>query len=177
MATPPQNYNAAPTAAQFLADYPEFDTSDQTDPNAVVFSPSAITYWLNQAVLLLNLQRFGQQYYMAVELFIAHNLALEAWSSQGGNQTIPGISKGMIAASASGDVSVTYDNEAVLELEAGHWNNTTYGTRLKRLINMAGAGPLIVGVPGCRGSTFPGGSAGAWCGPWPWNFPSPNGPG
>ena len=160
----------APTVAQFLADYPRFDTSEVSDPNAVQFGSDALQYWLNFAVLTLNQSRFGTLYYTAVELFMAHNLALDAWSEQGGNQTIPGLAKGPIAASASGDVSVTYANAATLELDAGHWNYTTYGQRLIKLIRLVSAGPLYVGSGGCPGPF----NGPAWAGPPFFNFPNPD---
>src|SRR5580693_5621022 len=99
--TPNANTTVAPTAEQFLLDFPRFDTSAVTDPNAVQFSPDAIAFWLNFASLTLNAQRFGSLYYLTVELFVAHNLALEALSEQGGDQTIPGVTKGAIASSAA----------------------------------------------------------------------------
>ena len=165
---PVGNTSVAPTAAQFLADYPKFDTSQDTDTNALQISPESIQYWLNMAVLLLNQSRFGTMYYMACELFIAHNVALEAWAEQGGDQTPPGISKGMIAGSSSGDVTVTYNNLAVLELDAGHWNNTVYGTRFIKLCRLVSAGPLQVGG-GCLGGPA------AWAGIPIFNFPNPSG--
>jgi hypothetical protein len=168
----PQNYCIAPTSDQFLADYPEFDTSEQDDPTALQFSPSAINYWLTQGTMLMNAQIWGSQYYMAVELFMAHNLALEAWSAQGGDQTIPGLAKGMIAAASAGNVSVTYNNAAVFEEGAGHWNMTTYGLRLKRLIQLIAPAGLFIGAGGCYGNPLTNGAF-AWSGPWPWNFPNP----
>jgi hypothetical protein len=121
------------------------------------------------AVVMLNQSRWGNMYYTACELFVAHNVALEAWSEQGGDQTVPGIAKGSIAASSGANVTVTYNTAATLELDAGHWNFTTYGIRLKRLINIMGAGPLYVGG-GCGGRF---GSMGAWAGPWAFNAPNP----
>jgi hypothetical protein len=169
-ATPIANPSIAPTVAQFLADYPKFDTSQVSDPNALQFSPESIAYWLQMATIMLNQAIFANLYYMACELFVAHNVALEAYSEQGGDQTVPGITKGAIAASASGDVSVSYNNAAVLELDAGHWGYTTYGGRLLRLIRLVGAGPLQV-----TGGCCPGPNNGpAWQGPFPWNFPNPN---
>lgn len=173
---PVGNTTVAPTVAQFIADYPEFDTTVQTDPNALQFNPSAIQYWLNFAQLVLNQGLWGSMYYAAVEMFAAHNLALEAWTAQGGDQTVPGIAKGMIAAGSSGDVSVTYNNQGVLALDAEHWNFTVYGIRMIRYIRMFGAGPRQIGigcpppgwfqfVPGCA----------PFSGPPVYNVPNPSG--
>jgi hypothetical protein len=167
---PPGDTTIAPTAAQFLADFPEFDTSGVTDPDAVEFGLSGINYWLNFAVQTLNACMWGTWYYTACELFVAHNLSLEAWSTQGGNQTIPGIAKGPIAATSSGDVSVSYNNVAVLELDAGHWGYTIYGGRLLRMIRLIGAGPRQV-TGGYYGGALNGP---AWSGPPFFNFPNPS---
>jgi hypothetical protein len=150
-------------------DFPRFDTSAVTDPNAVQFSSDAIAFWLNFASLTLNAQRFGSLYYLAVELFVAHNLALEALSEQGGDQTIPGVTKGAIASSAAGNVSVSYNNAAVLELDAGHWNWTSFGIRLIKLIRLVCAGPLQVTGGGCQGPY----NGPAWNGVWCFNVPNP----
>jgi hypothetical protein len=159
----------APTAAQFLADFPRFDTSAVTDPSAVQFSPDAIAYWLQMASIQLNQQYLSTLYYLATELFVAHNLSLEAYAEQGGDQTIPGIAKGMIAASGSGDVSVSYNNAAVMELDAGHWNYTIYGQRFIKLIRMTCVGPLQVTGGGCPGPN----NGPAWPGPWVYDIPNP----
>jgi hypothetical protein len=166
---PPGDLTQAPTVANFLADYPRFDTSAVTDPNAVQFGADAVQYWLTMAVQLLNQGRFGTLYYMAVELFVAHNLALEARAEQGGSQTIPGIITGAIAATASGDVSVSYQNAVTMELDAGHWNFTIYGIRLIKLIRLVSAGPLQVTGGGCPGPF----NGPAWQGIWNFNFPNP----
>ena len=166
---PPGDTTVAPTASQFLEDYPAFDTSETTDSNAVQYSTSQINYWVNLASLMLNQPRFGNLFYVACELFAAHNLALEAWAEQGGDQTIPGISKGAIAASASGDVSVSYNNATTFELDAGHWNYTVFGQRLIRMIRLVSAGPLQVTGGGCPGPF----NGPAWQGVWSFNFPNP----
>jgi hypothetical protein len=159
----------APTTAEFITDFPEFDTTTQQDPNGIEFGPSALNYWLQVAIITLNQSIWGNLYYTACELFMAHNLALEAWASQGGAQTVPGIAKGPIAASGAGDVNVAYDNAASLELDAGHWNYTMYGQRLIRMIRLVGVGPLYVGG-GCCGPPY---SGPAWPGPWCFNIPNP----
>ena len=162
-----QDTTIAPTVEQFLADFPRFDTSGATGEGAVQFGPDAINYWLNFAVLSVNHARFGTWYYTAVELFMAHNLALEARAEQGGDQTIPGLIVGAIASTASGDVSVSYNSMANFELGAGHWNLTIYGLRFIRMCRMVAAGPIQI-TGGC------GWGGGAWSGPPFFNFPNPN---
>jgi hypothetical protein len=172
---PSGNTTVAPTLAQFLADFPEFNTTVSVAP-ALQFSPAAIQYWLNFAQLVLNQGLWGSMYYAAVELFAAHNLALEAWATLGGPQNVPGIAKGMIAAKSAGDVSVTYNNQGVLATDAEHWNFTIWGMRLIRYIRMMGAGPRQVGV-GCAPPGWfqfvP--SGGCYSGPPVFNYPNPSG--
>jgi hypothetical protein len=165
----------APTIAQFFQDFPEFNTATATG-NVLQFNPNAVQYWLNLAVLCLNAGLWGNMYYWAVEMFAAHNLALEAWAVQGGPLNVPGIAKGMIASRSAGDVNTTYNTQATLAADAEHWNFTIWGIRLIRYIRMIGAGPRQVGigcsppgwfqfVPGCA----------PYSGPPVFNVPNPSG--
>ena len=82
---PPGNTTVAPTAAQFLLDFPAYDV-----PGNPVYSAASIQFWLNWGALLLNAPRFGASYYYCLELFVAHNLSLVAWDTQGsGSGAIP----------------------------------------------------------------------------------------
>lgn len=172
---PPGNTTIAPTLAQFLIDFPEFNTATATG-NALQFNPNAIQYWLNFAQLVLNQGLWGSMYYAAVEMFAAHNIAIEAWAAQGGPQSVPGIAKGMVAGKSAADVSITYNNQAVLAADAEHWNFTIWGMRLIRYIRMFGAGPRQVGV-GCPPPGWfqfvPGCSP--YSGPPVFNVPNPSG--
>jgi hypothetical protein len=162
---------AAPTVAQFQLDFPEFAVA-----GVPVLGAPSIQFWLNFALTLLNQCRFGSFYYYAVELFVAHNLALEWWSTQGGPGTVPGVAKGSIASTAAGNVSVAYNTAAVVELDAGHWNYTIYGQRLIRYIRMAGAGPIYVGVGNLSANSWFqfALAGGAWEGPPVFNYPNPS---
>lgn len=123
----------------FRADFPEFD-------DTCLFPNSTVTYYLNLAGLLLNGCRWGNLLDTATELFIAHNLVLEAiaqnTASFGG---IPGLQVGALQAKELDKGSVTYDVDASIEPGAGHWNLTTYGGRFIRLVSLVGAGPIQVG--------------------------------
>lgn len=167
---PLSNPTGAPTAAEFLADFPEFAPTAQ---GTSIFATSSIAYWLQVAVYTIsNSTRWGNLYYTAIELFVAHNIALEAWAAQGApqnQQLIPGIAKGPIAGKSAGDVSITYNNAAVMDPAAQHWNFTVYGIRLWKLIQMVGMGPIQVGPQGCAGPN----SGPAWEGPWCFNVPNP----
>jgi hypothetical protein len=154
------------TIAQFRSDYPEF-----ADPG--VYPDSAIRYWLAFAKLLLNPSRWCDMLGNATELYVAHNIQIEAQAQQTAlKQGWPGMSKGAVTGETAGSVTVSYDAAVTLEEKAGHWNLTVYGTRFIRLAWMFGAGPIQIGPSffGLAGSgsgigffAFPG----AWVGPWP----------
>jgi Protein of unknown function (DUF4054) len=134
------------TDAQFRADFPEF--SDKTK-----YPANAFTYWATVATLLLNPVRWGSVLLMGMELFIAHNLFLEAQAFQtdkvGG---WPGISKGAINNESAGEVTVSYDTVSALEADGGDWNLSVYGTRFLRWARMAGSGGMQIGPCGAGGS-------------------------
>jgi len=150
---------------QFIADLPEF-------ANATTYPESGFTYWSNMAGLLLNGARLGlsactgewiddtplQLYDIATEMFVAHNLVLEKMAQDAANRgNPPGDKVGPTASKSVGSVSVSYNTEAGIEPNAGHWNLTTFGTRLMKLYRLAGAGPIHVGGGyGCGVAGWPG---------------------
>lgn len=147
------------TSAQFRADFPEFSST-------AVFPDSGVNYWLNIATLMLNASRWGNLLDLGTELFIAHNIVLEAQAQQtstvGG---LPGLNRGAISAESVDKVSLSYDTNATLELEAGHWNLTVFGTRFIHLSRMMGAGPIQVGAGCGLGVAGAVSGSGAWPGP------------
>ena len=164
--------------SDFRSDLPEFSDTTQ-------FPESALTYWMNLGLLMLNQSRWGvagaggtsarTEYDMGLEMFMAHNITLEAQAqNQVGVGGIPGPAQGPVTSKSAGDVSISYNTEAAIELEAGHWNNTVYGQRFIRMARMYGAGCIQVcdwsAAWTCIGNG--GGPAGAWPGPpigWiPW---------
>jgi hypothetical protein len=143
------------TNAQFRIDYPEF-----TDP--VKYPDSAINYYLTLAYQMLNANRWMSQLDLGAELFVAHNVAIEARALiEANNGGIPGTTTGPIASKSVDKVSVSFDVGSGIELEAGHWNLTIYGTRFIKLARMKGAGPLQIGI-----GVAPPGNGPAWPGPW-----------
>lgn len=108
---------------------------------------------------------------VGVELFIAHNLALEAQANDAAAlNAIPGTVGGAIVARSAGGVSISYDSTNGIELGSGHWNLTTYGRRLVHLFNIVGAVPIQVGI----GFDPTGGMNGpGWAGPPPFIVGSP----
>lgn len=123
------------SAGQFVTDFPEFADTDD-------YPVSLINFYAALADKLLSPCRWGDLLCFGQELFIAHNLALEAQDARtaafGG---IPGTnSGGPVASKAVDKVSVSYDVASASEDGAGHWNLTTYGKRYIRLARMVGAG-------------------------------------
>jgi hypothetical protein len=142
------------SVAQFRADFPEFGSTD-------IFPASQVTFWLNLASLLINPNRWGKVLDAGTELFVAHNLAIEARAqAEAAGGGIPGGQVGPMNSKSVDKVSIGYDTSAGIEAGAGHWNLTTYGTRFIRLAKMFGAGPVQIGV-----GVVPNGNGLAWPGP------------
>lgn len=145
----------APTIDQFLGDFPEFENNDK-------FPDSTIRFWLETADLMLT-GRWDDTIvsvpgsprtmrYVGIGLFTAHNVAIQARNIKASaNPTgAPGIASstgvGVVAAKAVDETSVSYDTQASVSPNAGHWNLTTYGTQFIRMARMVGAGGLQTGV-------------------------------
>lgn len=148
------------TVNSFRVDLPEFASAPD-------YPSTLINYYIVLGGLLVSQRRFGPPgatvtnppnniYDMALEMFVAHNVVLEAKAQRaalaGG---IPGDSTGAISGKSTGPISVSYDNSASLDPEAGHWNDTEYGKRFWKLVRMFGAGPVQLGYGGLYcGPTF-----------------------
>jgi hypothetical protein len=126
--------NPVVTPASFLQDYPEFS-------NSTKYPNSAIQYWINVAVILLNPNRWGTMLTTGIELYVAHNLVLEgqaqAAAATGGT---PGQNTGPLNSKTVDKVSAGYDTGAASIEGAGAYNLTTYGTRFYQLMLMFGSG-------------------------------------
>lgn len=147
------------TIASFRQDFPEFDDSS-------LYPDSGITYYLNLAGLLLNVQRWSTILDFGTAMFVAHNLVLERKAqAEAENGAPPGVSTGPVSSKSVDKVSISYDTTAGLDEGAGHWNETIYGKRFIHLARMIGTGPLQIGI-GC--SNNPLSSANAWAGPYPY---------
>ncbi len=140
------------TPQQFRLDFPEF-----TDP--ILYPPGQLTFWLNMAYGMLNASRWGAQLDVGAELYVAHNVAIEARAqAEAANGGIPGGQVGPINSKSVDKVSIGYDTGSGVEQGAGHWNLTVYGTRFIRLAKMFGAGPVQIGIG-------VGVTGGGWTGP------------
>lgn len=125
------------TVAKFRGDFTEF-----ADPTK--YPDALVTFWLTVAGNLITNTQLDNMTDLLVELFIAHNIALEGKAvedSSVGN--IPGLSTGPVSSVSVDKVSESYAAEGALEEKAGHWNLTVYGTRYIRVIRMFGAGGAV----------------------------------
>lgn len=157
--------------AQFVLDFPEFADSG-------AYPQSGYNFWFNFSQQMLNQTLMGGPnnsgqgasiFDMATELFVAHNLVLEHRAqAQASNGADPGTQVGVLSSKSVAQVSASYDVNAGINKDAGHWNLTTYGTRLMTLFNMFGGAGVIVGV-GCPGPL----NGPGYAGPWVYNIPNP----
>ncbi len=151
------------TVSQFRSDLPEF--ADVTR-----FPDSFIAFWLGWAAKMVNADVWADCVDLGVEMFTAHNLSLERKAmdvaAKGG---VPGAQGGVLTGKAVDKVSASYDASAGIELGAGHWNLTIYGTRFIQMAKNFGAGPITIEGGSC------GMIGGAWTGPWQSQFPNPSG--
>lgn len=129
------------TAASFRANFPAFAST-------TTFPDTEVNFWIALGVLLHDAGRWGNLLDFGIQLFVAHNLSLEAGSNaaSAGGQT-PGQIQGPLSSATVDKVSYSRDPGAAMDPANGHWNLTTYGLRYIRLVRMIGAGPLQVGVP------------------------------
>lgn len=126
--------------ALFLATFPEF-------ANTQLYPVSLVEEWIVPAYEMMNQYRFGNQYNLAVCLYIAHQTVLSAreyLTSTTGNQVV-GETRGPVASKSIDKVSVAYNNAAASIDGAGAYNATSYGQRLYKLIQTYSSGPFYVG--------------------------------
>lgn len=120
----------------FTKAFPEF-----ADENK--YSPETMEYWAGVADLQLNISRWGTLATHGKYLFVAHNIALSAQAvaaSDRGADVTRGT--GLISSKGVDGVSVSYDNSAVNEENAGNYNLTRYGRELIRIARIKGIGGL-----------------------------------
>lgn len=118
-----------------------------------------VAMWLSAALLTINVARWGELADLGVGLQTAHNLVLEAASNVSASRGRAGGPVGIQTSKSAGGVSVSYDTSSSTEQGAGHWNQTTYGTRYYRMAKMMGAGGVQLGADASIDSVS------AWSGP------------
>lgn len=122
--------------ATFRTNFPEF-------ADAIKYPDGTITFWSNIAEKMVLEKRWCDMWSEGVQLFTAHNLVL-AVANQTASSTgaLPGQTSGPVNSKTVGSASVSYDTQAGIEKDAGHWNLTTYGKQFIHLARMFGAGAI-----------------------------------
>jgi hypothetical protein len=129
------------TAASFRAMLPAFAST-------IRYPDVMVLFWLDQAVLLHNADRWGANLNLGIALWTAHNLTLEARNARASaNNKVPSGGTGVQSSKSVDKVSISYDNSTTQVEGAGQYNATNYGQRWYTLSRMAGAGPLQSGAP------------------------------
>lgn len=120
--------------AQFRTDFPEF-------ADAARYTPTMINFWSGIGEKVVSSDRWGELYNQALELFTAHNIVIAAGNKgAAASGSMPGQANGVVMAKKVGSVGVNYDTASAMELNAGHWNQTTYGRQYIRLARLIGQG-------------------------------------
>lgn len=123
-------------AATFRQDFPEFASE-------TIYPGSQVDFYLRVAEKLLPVNRWGEMLPYAVELFVAHHLAIGRQNEQtAAVGAAPGAVKGPATSKAVDKVSVAYDAGAVALEDGGFWNLTIYGIRFLQLARLFGAGGI-----------------------------------
>lgn len=120
--------------AKFRTDFPEF-------ADAARYTPAMLNFWAGIGEKVISTDRWGELFVQGLELFTAHNIVLAAGNkAAAASGSVPGQANGVVSAKKVGDVGINYDNTTSLELDAGHWNQTTYGRQYIRLARLLGQG-------------------------------------
>lgn len=122
------------TAGQFRTAFPEFKDN-------VVYSDQLITTWASVAQAQVSQTKWGTQWLLGVNLYVAHEITIEAQQQRaaaaGG---AAGTFGGVANTKTVGSATVGYDATTTTEKDAGWWNLTTYGKQFIRLARIFGAG-------------------------------------
>ena len=147
------------TVDTFRAAFPVFaDKARYADPQ--------VQFWLDLASNLHDANRWGNLLDFGTQLFIAHNLSVDAGIAAAASAgDVPGAVEGPVTNGSVDKVSYGRQLTDILEPGAGHWNLTVYGLRYRRLVLKIGAGPILANVGPV---TNDGLSASAWNGPYPY---------
>ena len=120
--------------AAFRVNFPEFTS-------AVDYPDALLNFWAVVAENLVDDDRWGDLRIQALDLVLAHYVALAKQNQAGGaSGGIPGLSVGIVTQKKVGDVSVSYDATSATEPGSGQWAKTTYGQQYMSLSKIFGAG-------------------------------------
>lgn len=124
-------------------DNPTFRTNFPEFTSTVIYPDSQLTFWGAIAEKMVNLDRWGDMKPFGVELFVAHQLVIMKQNVDASNAGgTPGQTLGAATSKSVGEVSVGYDANVSMEVNAGHWNLSVYGKQFIRLLRMFGMGAV-----------------------------------
>lgn len=125
-----------PTVSDFRRDFLQF-SDDTKYPDAV------IEFRLNLADMLIDGSAMGNMFPYLAELFVAHYMVLNAADAAAGALGgAGGATSGVVASKSVDKVSVSYDNSATLNADAGFWNFSRYGAEFWQLLMLFGYGGI-----------------------------------
>lgn len=131
------------TPATFRQNFPEFSS-------VTTYPDTMIQFWLTVAYKQCRAVVWQDELDLGVQLFVAHNCALEAQAVKAAKTGgMPGGVVGPANAKSVDKVSVSYDTGAGTVPGWGNWNLTTFGTRFKYYVDMFGAGGIQIGAGMC----------------------------
>jgi hypothetical protein len=117
------------TVADFRARFPAFaDTAKYPD--------EAVQFWLDTGYQMLPPLVWGEQLDLGVQLYVAHNMTMDARGAAAGI----GGSGGVVSSKSVKGTSIGYDTSLGLERDAGAWAGSTYGNRFYQMMMMFGIG-------------------------------------
>lgn len=120
--------------ADFRTIYPEF-------ADMGIYPDALILGWAAIATAQVNAQYWRSQTALGVNLYVAHEITLEAQSMKAADVGgVPGNQSGPANSKTVGSVTVAYDTAQAAEKDAGWWNLTVYGKQFYRLARIFGAG-------------------------------------
>lgn len=111
--------------------------------DTAIYPQSQFNFYLKLGLKLLNKQRWDDLLDEGLTFFIAHYLALYqrsmALSAIGGDV---GKVIGNETSKSVDSVAKSMDVSGILIVDAGHWNQTTFGVQFYQLAMMIGAGGI-----------------------------------
>ena len=115
--------------------------------NAPLIPLPALVAYVNLAQASLAYGRWFEQWYLGMELFVAHfcTLYLQAEGNPGttaGQVASSGLEHGIMLSRSAGDVSASSQLVSGLE-DWGAWQETRYGTQFATLAKIAGMGMVL----------------------------------
>ena len=126
------------TALSFVEAFPEFRE----------MSSGQLSFWLTQALRMVNPEAWGDETDLGVSLLFAHYLTLakrNAKAAAAGG--LPGQTSGPISSKQVGPVSQSYDTGAGTYDGEAFYNLTSYGVTFFSMVQVVGMGAIQVTGP------------------------------